>query len=978
MPRRGPIASSQEKPTDSGTALAAWEKGEAALASGDVKGARRWFDRAHRLAPDEDRITLSLALACLRAGENEEGAALLEALAERHDRRVVWLALAAARRRAGNALSAAAALGRALSGHVWGHVWTRPEAEVMGILDAVTLEAAYPGWCALGADGTLHLGIVAAKDVTIALDGTAMRHSGGRQRRLKLRPGWERRELLTVMAGGQALLGSPIRVAALRRTEGFAETSRGGITGWAWHPAEPDRAPVLTVWPAGGARPAFTVTARDEGPRLAGVAAPLTRPRGFTIPAARLRGLAGPIAVRGRDGRDLTGSPLEPGRENVAAVAKAKLAAQRFAAPSAAKRAKEAVDIIVPVHGAMTATLACLASVQDHLPQSARLIVVEDGVPEPAFAQALAALAERGSVHLVRRARAGGFPSACNEGIRAARPGADILLLNSDTLVGEGWVEGLRAAALSAPDIGTATPFSNEATIVSYPDPAGGNKVPDRTETAQLARLAARLHHGKAVEIPTGIGFCLYIRRACLTATGLFREDVFAQGYGEENDFCVRARHLGWRHVAAPGVFVAHLGGRSFGAAGKALAQRNLARLNRLHPGYDAEIAAHIATDPLFAYRRRLDEARFAAGRAAAGAVLLIGHGRGGGVETFLRRRQTSLRAAGLRPILLRPAVSLDGRRAAIVNDDSGEVFPNLRFTIPDEIPALTRLLKPERVRSAELHHLVGHHHAILELCQRLHVPYDAYLHDYAAFCARIALVGPEGRYCGEPEPRVCAACVADAGSEIEEAIAPEGLIARSSGELAGARHVIAPARDVAARYRRHFPGLAATVVPWEDDSALPDANSRPFRTPRTVVVIGAISIAKGYNVLLSAARDAAWRNLKLRFALVGYSHDDRRLIETGRVFVTGAYHAEELPRLIAAQEADFAFLPSVWPETWCFTLSEAWRAGLDVAAFDLGAQAERIRATGRGWLLPLGLTVAALNDSLCKLSPRPFRANSR
>ena len=59
----------------------------------------------------------------------------------------------------------------------------------------------------------------------------------------------------------------------------------------------------------------------------------------------------------------------------------------------------------------------------------------------------------------------------------------------------------------------------------------------------------------------------MYIRRECLDAAGLFRADVFAQGYGEENDFCLRARHLGWRHVAVPGVFVAHLGGRSFGSA---------------------------------------------------------------------------------------------------------------------------------------------------------------------------------------------------------------------------------------------------------------------------------------------------------------------------------------------------------------------------------------------------------------------------
>ena len=53
--------------------------------------------------------------------------------------------------------------------------------------------------------------------------------------------------------------------------------------------------------------------------------------------------------------------------------------------------------------------------------------------------------------------------------------------------------------------------------------------------------------------------------------SGSLRADVFAQGYGEENDFCLRARHLGWRHVAAPGVFVAHVGGHSFGAAARHL-----------------------------------------------------------------------------------------------------------------------------------------------------------------------------------------------------------------------------------------------------------------------------------------------------------------------------------------------------------------------------------------------------------------------
>jgi hypothetical protein len=55
--------------------------------------------------------------------------------------------------------------------------------------------------------------------------------------------------------------------------------------------------------------------------------------------------------------------------------------------------------------------------------------------------------------------------------------------------------------------------------------------------------------------------------------------------------------------------------------------------------------------------------------------------------------------------------------------------------------------------------------------------------------------------------------------------------------------------------------------------------------------------------------------------------------------------------------------LPSLWPETWCYTLTQAWQAGLNVLAFNLGTPAARVRRTGRGWLVPLRMTPQALNN---------------
>jgi GT2 family glycosyltransferase len=216
---------------------------------------------------------------------------------------------------------------------------------------------------------------------------------------------------------------------------------------------------------------------------------------------------------------------------------------------------------VIPVYRGRDATLACIASVCAHRDTGERIIVIADGSPERELLAALAVLADQGAIILQAEAINRGFPGAANIGLRLA-VGHDVVLLNADTIVTPGWLAGLRAAVYSAPDIGTATPLSNDATIFSYPRLDGLNPCPDAASAAEVAALAAQVNH-EVIEVPTGHGFCLYMRAQCLAETGPLREDLFAQGYGEENDFCMRARHLGWRHVAVPSVFVAHCEFRS-------------------------------------------------------------------------------------------------------------------------------------------------------------------------------------------------------------------------------------------------------------------------------------------------------------------------------------------------------------------------------------------------------------------------------
>jgi GT2 family glycosyltransferase/glycosyltransferase involved in cell wall biosynthesis len=921
----------------------AFDRAQQLLAT-DPVAAVAWLERASRFAPEEQTLRYTLGLALLRAGEPARAAAALAAAAAASDAAEAWLALASAELARGEAELAAVALAELLRRHAL------PSREAAVLARRVVAATGAAGWCGRRSGGAVVAEAAAA--VEVALDGRRLPPA-----RLA---GLPARGSLRLSADGRELLGSPLDLAALRRVEGCVEAAGGGLVGWAWHPADPKAVPRLRIVTARGAL-LCTVRARD----MAIIALrPLARPRRFVVAARRLAGAAGAATALGADGAPLLGSPvlLHP----------APLPGRRSGPrPPVAADPARPVAVVVPVHGAAAVTLACLQALFATAPGAA-VVVVDDASPEPELAAALDRLAAAKRILLLRHRRRRGFPGAANAGLRraadlAGRP--DVVLLNSDTLPAPHWLQRLAAAVHATGDIGTATPLSNDASIVGYPAAGRPNPLPEGAELRRLAAAAARANRGVAVEIPTAVGFCMFIRRECLAATGLLREDAFAQGYGEENDFCLRARRLGWRHVAVPEAFVAHHGGVSFGPARDFLLRRNAAVLEALHPGWRQEVAAFEQADPLAAARARLDAHRLRAASRQP-AVLLITHDSGGGVEKVVQARLAALQAEGRRGLLLRPERAVLGPRSYLPGrcrlEDPALPTPNLRFTLPEALPALLALLRALRPAAVELHHLLGHHPLVATLAERLGVPLDLHIHDYAGICPRITLLGAGDRYCGEPDRlSACEACVAALGSRLEEEIPVAALRARTAALLASARRVVVPSRDAAARLRRYFPTRAAEVVPLGDDTALPPPAPSPGGTVRRVCVVGGIGPEKGYAVLLACARDAARRRLPLRFVVVGHTPDDAALHATGVVFVTGPYAAENVVAEIRAQKADLAFLPSVWPETWGFTLGEAWAAGLVTCVFDLGAPAERVRRRGSGVVLPLGLDAGGINNAL-------------
>jgi GT2 family glycosyltransferase/glycosyltransferase involved in cell wall biosynthesis len=978
-------------------AMDAWGRGQSTLAAGDLPAARYWAERALRLGPRDTQVRFLLGIVLLRQRDR----AAFEAF-----RQLVALSDTVPAHRG---LLAAAALIHdhdtltRIAATLLARFAPPTDTEFPALAARAAAAAGLPGWC--GADAAGRITVSAAGAVRFALDDRAIAVRRRPDGRWSLPRSWATSETLTVTADGHPLLGSPIDLARRRMVEGFVEAASGdlagGLSGWAWCPADPEATVTLTLAAAHGRRLPMTVD--PQGPAQFPNMDGLTAPKAFHVPADRLLDRTGLLHLRDSAGRDLIGSPVDPGLWTGAATAAGQLMAERAAArtgrrppqpkppailpiwadtPRPARKTKprrvrQGPAVVVPVYRGAETTLRCLARVLETVPARTPVIVVDDAGPEPDLSAALDALARRRRIRLIRNPRNLGFPASANIGMAAAGGMRDVVLLNSDTIVPPGWLERLRDAVWSAPDIGTVTPLSNDATILSYPRVGNAQPPPDGEMLDRIDRMAARVNAGRLVDIPTGVGFCMYIRGDCLGETGLFREDVFAQGYGEENDFCLRARHLGWRHVAAPGVFVGHIGGQSFRATRDHLLRRNLRLLERLHPGYHDLIAEHVAADPVAEARRRLDLARWRGLRAtpvkAGAAVILITHDEGGGVERQIGIRARALMAQGLRPIILRP--DGDGGCRVEPADEVTDIwrsgFPNLRYRIPEQLSDLAALLRRDRPDHVELHHQLGHHHDLLSLPALLGVPMDVFVHDYAAICPRVTLVTTSNRYCGEPEARQCEACIADLGSRLREDISVTALRRRTTADLAAARKVVFPSADAETRLRRYVPGLRHEITPWEAETPhLTTNRGKPAAgRRRRVAIIGAIGTEKGYDVILDCARDAARRDLPLEFVVIGYTHDDLRLMDTGRARITYRFAPEKAVAEIRAQNADIAFIPSIWPETWCFALSDAWAAGLKTAVFDIGTQAERVRATHNGWVLPLALPPIAINNTLIALA---------
>lgn len=646
-------------------------------------------------------------------------------------------------------------------------------------------------------------------------------------------------------------------------------------------------------------------------------------------------------------------------------------------------RCGPAVTVAVPIYGQPAEVRRCVDSLLAHTTGRARLLLVDDASPDPQILAALGAYRGLSDITVLRNETNRGYVATCNEAMTWAGED-DVVLLNSDTEVGPRWLENLRLAAYSRPNVATVTPLSDNAGAFSAPDLNEKAEWPEGLVFPDVARLVTANALGHLPVVPTGSGFCMYVRRDALDAVGGFDVDAFPRGYGEENDFCIRAARVGLLNVLDDRTYVHHVRSASFGASKAELYAASQRVLQERYPEYDVAKTFFSTDERALVARWRVRRAFLTAPQIVRPRILFVISTTSGGTPSTNRDLMTAL-VDRFEPWLLR----CDGETVTLTEVRPGaEDVLRLSETL---IAPLTvhdhrsehydrivhRILVEHAIELVHVRHIGWHGLGLFDACRNLDIPVVLSFHDFYFICPTNKLVDGDCAPCCLGDRWTQTPCQIELWPKNAAPPLKPTFIHRwrkMMGEcLDGVAAFVTTSQSARAELVRAHPVLDTAnfrvIEHGRDFAAMAAVGCPPARGELLrVLVPGNLSPAKGALFLAEMAASDDGRTVE--FHLLG---DPGKLVPSPGIVVHGGYARDEFQDRVAAIRPHLGAVLSRWPETYCHTLTEMWASGLPVLASDNGAVGERLREFGGGWLFDMQATSKDVLGFLTEIAADPI-----
>ncbi len=622
------------------------------------------------------------------------------------------------------------------------------------------------------------------------------------------------------------------------------------------------------------------------------------------------------------------------------------------------------IAIIIPIYNAFEELQECIKSIQKHTKHSFRLILINDASTDIRVAPYLNSLVGIKSFEIYHNKINYGFTKTVNYGISLAGL-SDVIFLNSDTRVTPNWLLNLRIAAYSDERVGTATPFSNNAGAYSAPEIGRENEIPANYNLDNWARAIAQATLRIYPKAPTGHGFCMYVRRDCLDDVGTLDDLAFPRGYGEENDFCMRAVRKGWHNIVDQSTYIYHVRSASFGDSKSQLLKQGREIIDKRYPEYTAEIRKFITQEDLVATHNWIKQILSTLLESKINVkprVLYVLSTKTGGTP---HTNQDLMQALGQEIetfVIYSNSKKIDlyiyhEREYTLIEscilNETINAFPHQS----DEYDAVvSSWIVKYAFELVHVRHLAWHSLGLIDITKALGIPVVFSLHDFYTICPTVKLLDAEQKYCGG----TCTSSLTECKYDLwrDEFLPPLKNAAifewRRTFEsvLKKCDHLVTTSESAKSIVLRNFNVLKVypfSVIPhgrdFENISCI--NKNIDHSKPLKILVPGNISKAKGGEIISGLAKYSEKLNIEIH--LLGKVSGN---VDVTNCILHGEYKRDEFVEKVRNINPHLAFVLSIWPETHCHTLTESWAAGLPVIGFNIGAVGERISKTKAGWLI--------------------------
>jgi len=614
---------------------------------------------------------------------------------------------------------------------------------------------------------------------------------------------------------------------------------------------------------------------------------------------------------------------------------------------------EEPVDIIIPVYNGFEFLDKLFSSLFENTTLPYRLIIVEDCSSDKRIPDYLRNIEKKQeNILLIINDENSGFIKSINKAVKYTKN--HFVILNTDVEVPPNWLERLMYPIFKLNKIASTTPFTNCGTICSFPDFLEDNIIFENMDVKTLDNFFQQV---KALEnyfeIPTGVGFCMGINKDIVGQIGMFDEETFKKGYGEENDWCMRAAKKGYKNIIIPNLFVYHKHGGSFASEEKKrLINENSLKLLKKHPDYNIIIQDFIQTDPAGDIRNFLI-ILISASIDKNYPVFIIDHDIGGGAN-FYRTNFIENNLKNGKKILLLTYNTVN------TNYNIKYFYKNYRIKFQlDKFDEVLELLKFISIEEIFLNELVTFKDPVdvLLVVKKIKLTYGCKLkipiHDYFSICPSYVLLNDRGKYCGIPDIEECSGCINNNKLEFittdYKDIKNWRNVWREILELSD--DIICFSNSSKEIIKRAYPFIKDdkfSIVAHKVDYISPIKIDKGERNILRIGIIGYITLHKGSKIIKSIIDIIEEKKLKnIRIIIIGEIADQS--INSSNVTITGQYKKDNLMELVKEKQIDIFLIPSICPETFSYTTEEIIKMNLPVAVFDLGAPAEKVKKYNKG-----------------------------